>query len=221
MTDLHDLNTRNDKKEKMMKYQENRIPVWGKVFQKFVMCPIDEWERDYNDSGFEAYEQGRNFISFMARIAHGRFFEGMRDEMASHPARKVVNDNETKELRGDAELIRKFGSKLPGLDALCNGCGVRYGAHTYDYGVNAYTDCPVVVKQEEKVWQERLKKFWVCWVEGTYVDHFHKHYTLLEAENEAERLAKLPNVNGKTVYVFECVGKCSVEPPVVAWVVTR
>lgn len=126
---------------------------------------------------------------------------------------------EEAETRGDKVLIWKFGSKRPSLDNLCSWCGERYGAHTYDKEVDAYTFCPVLAEQKKEDWQERLKKFWVCWVRSTTVNTFYRHYTLLEAENEAERLAKLPNVQGKTVYLFECVGKCNAEPPIVAWVV--
>ena len=43
----------------------------------------------------------------------------------------------------------------------------------------------------------------------------------VESEKEAERLAGLPSNQGKTVYLFKCVGKCKAEPVSVKWEVPR
>ena len=61
-----------------------------------------------------------------------------------------------------------------------------------------------------------MNRFWECYVEGTSGGQHYRHY-FLDAQIEAERLARLPNVKGKTVYLFECVGKCKVEPELVKW----
>lgn len=69
--------------------------------------------------------------------------------------------------------------------------------------------------------QERMKRFWICWAEYTDGGTHYRHYNLENAQMEAERLAKLPGVQGRTVYVFECVGKCRVEQAPVKWEVPR
>ena len=56
-----------------------------------------------------------------------------------------------------------------------------------------------------------MQGFWLCWVEGTGGGQHYRHFTGAKAQAEAERLASLPDVKGKTVYVFECVGKCRAE----------
>ncbi len=66
-----------------------------------------------------------------------------------------------------------------------------------------------------------MDRFYECYVEGTGGGQHYKHYSLTEAESEAERLARLPNVNGKTVYLFECVGKCKVQQTPIIWEVPR
>jgi len=63
--------------------------------------------------------------------------------------------------------------------------------------------------------EERMKKFWVCWVEGTNGGRHVMHYNLLEAQKETERLALL---EVKPVYILECIGKCQVP---VMWKVPR
>lgn len=132
------------------------------------------------------------------------------------------NERKTAEFQGNSELMRKFGSKQPALDTLCYWCGEHYGAHIYDKNVDAWTKCPhPEMKETDEDWRERIKKFWVCWVQGAIVNDSQKYFTLLDAENEAERLAKLPDMQGKEVYIFECVGKCYTVPSIVAWVVTR
>ena len=62
-----------------------------------------------------------------------------------------------------------------------------------------------------------MKRFWECFVEGTGGGQHCRHFSLLEAQREAERLARLSNVNGKTVYLFECIGECKVEQEPVKW----
>ncbi len=66
-----------------------------------------------------------------------------------------------------------------------------------------------------------MLKFWECYVEGTGGGEHYRHHSLEEAQEEAERLARLPDVEGKTVYVFECVGQCKVEQVPVKWDVPR
>lgn len=56
-----------------------------------------------------------------------------------------------------------------------------------------------------------MERFWICYIGGTDGGKWIHHFSLAEARAEAERLARLPNVSGKTVYVFECVGKCHVQ----------
>ncbi len=65
--------------------------------------------------------------------------------------------------------------------------------------------------------QERMERFWICWVEGTDGGIHYRHYSLETAEKEAERLVRLPYNQGKTVYLFECIGKCKVEQTPVKW----
>jgi hypothetical protein len=91
------------------------------------------------------------------------------------------------------------------LDSICEYCGRRYGEHSGD-------SCPE---------EYPLEKFWECYVEGTDGGRHYKWDTLEGAQIEAERLARLPNVHGKTVYLFECVGKCKVEPIPVKWDIPR
>lgn len=66
-----------------------------------------------------------------------------------------------------------------------------------------------------------MKRFWVCWVEGTDGGMHYRHYSLGAAQDEAERLAQLPNAKGKMVYLYECIGKCYVELSPVIWEVPR
>ena len=62
--------------------------------------------------------------------------------------------------------------------------------------------------------EERMDRFWINWVEGTDGGRRYRWYSLKDAENEAERLAKLPDVQGKNVYVLEYIEKCRVKMPV-------
>jgi len=62
-----------------------------------------------------------------------------------------------------------------------------------------------------------MNKFWICYVRGTNGGSHLKHYFKDSAQREAERLARLPNVMGEQVYLFECIGVCRVEPNPVKW----
>ena len=66
-----------------------------------------------------------------------------------------------------------------------------------------------------------MERFWECYVEGTDGGRHYKWYTLEGAQSEAERLARLPDVQGRTVYLFECIGKCRVEQNPVKWEIPR
>ncbi len=66
-----------------------------------------------------------------------------------------------------------------------------------------------------------MQRFWICYVQGTDGGRRYRHWALEDAETEAERLARLPNVEGRTVYVFECIARCHVEQTPVKWEVTR
>jgi len=62
--------------------------------------------------------------------------------------------------------------------------------------------------------EPRMERWWECYVERTDGGYHHQHWTLGSAQKEAERLSRL---TGKTVYLFECVGKCKVEEKPVKW----
>ncbi len=66
--------------------------------------------------------------------------------------------------------------------------------------------------------RERMKRFWLCYVEGTDGGIHYKHFSLELAQQEVERLAKL---TGRTVYIFECIGKCKMEEAPIKWEVPR
>lgn len=66
-----------------------------------------------------------------------------------------------------------------------------------------------------------MQRYWLCWVENTGGGQHYRHYSLGEAQAEAERLARLPNVNGKTVSLFECIGRCQIEEMPIKWEVPR
>ena len=57
-------------------------------------------------------------------------------------------------------------------------------------------------------------KFWCCFVAGTGGFH-HRHATRGEAEQEAERLARLNE--GTKVYVLETITHCIAEPAFVTF----
>ena len=66
-----------------------------------------------------------------------------------------------------------------------------------------------------------MEKFWIIFVEHTDGGRHYRHPTLALAQNESERLARLPDNQGKSVYIFECVGKCKVEQAPVKWDIPR
>lgn len=69
--------------------------------------------------------------------------------------------------------------------------------------------------------RNRTDSFWICWVEGTDGGRHYPHPSLESAEIEAERLARLPNVQGRKVYLFKCIGICKVVPAPVTWDIRR
>jgi len=58
-----------------------------------------------------------------------------------------------------------------------------------------------------------MKRFWICWIEGTDGGLHFKHFSLEEAKAEAVRLATLNK--GKQVYILELIASCYV--PGVEW----
>jgi len=63
-----------------------------------------------------------------------------------------------------------------------------------------------------------MEKFWIVYVEGSAIGKPVKHLFKTAADEEAKRLARLPNVNGATVYVLETIAYCQlveVLPPVI------
>jgi len=65
--------------------------------------------------------------------------------------------------------------------------------------------------------EERMKPFWIIFVEHTKGGKHYRHETSESAMNESVRLARLPENIGKYVYMFECVGRCRVEEKPVKW----
>jgi len=65
--------------------------------------------------------------------------------------------------------------------------------------------------------EERMERFWICWVEYTSGGRHYRHCSLAAAEKEAERLARLSDVQGDIVYLFECIGKCQVKETPIEW----
>lgn len=66
-----------------------------------------------------------------------------------------------------------------------------------------------------------MKKFWICYVEGTTGGRHYKHFELPLAKAEAERLASLPENQDKNVYLLKCVGQCRMCPSVLKWEIDR
>lgn len=83
---------------------------------------------------------------------------------------------------------------------VCYGCWLDSG----NYAIEHRND-----KREE-----RMKKFYICCVEGIGEFSHYKYYSLKEAQKEAERLAE---ATVKTIYLFECVGKCKVKETPAEW----
>lgn len=91
------------------------------------------------------------------------------------------------------------------LTELCSIVCSRYGK----------TECLPVGKQGIG----NTERFWICWVEGTDWSRHYRHWTLDNAQAEAEELAR---ITGKEVYVFECQGKwCKTEQQPVKWEIPR
>ena len=63
----------------------------------------------------------------------------------------------------------------------------------------------------------RMENHWICYVEGTDGGKKYRHRTLESAQIEADRLARLPNVKGKRVYVYEYKGSCQVIEQPITW----
>lgn len=61
------------------------------------------------------------------------------------------------------------------------------------------------------------EKFWNCWVEGTDGGFHYRHSSLEVAKQEAERLARMPSINHRKVYVLELVAYCEVPEIPVDW----
>lgn len=138
------------------------------------------------------YEYGYRFLNFKG----GEEMTDLYD---------INTRNRTRKFRG----TRGFGS-------ICLTCGNRWGAHLDD-------DCPeddTSIRQREQG-DKGMEKYWVCWVAGTDGGRHYKHWTLPGAQIEAERLARLPDVQGKTVCLFECVGECKAEQTPIMWKVPR
>ena len=93
---------------------------------------------------------------------------------------------------------------------VCYGCYCEQ----FEYCPLSYTDR---TKEEDKP----MRRFWECYVEGTDGGKHFKHRTLESAQGEAERLARLPDVEGRVVYLFECVGVCSMKLLPVKWDVPK
>ena len=62
-----------------------------------------------------------------------------------------------------------------------------------------------------------MKTFWICYVEGTDGGEHYRHPSLEKALLEAERLARLPDVWGKAVFILECIGKCQADYMPIRW----
>jgi len=75
-------------------------------------------------------------------------------------------------------------------------------------------DLPLRDMHEKEVDEGR---FWINYVEGTNGGKHFRWHSLEEAKEEAERLARLPDVQGKDVYVLEYIEKCRVEELPVSW----
>ena len=63
----------------------------------------------------------------------------------------------------------------------------------------------------------KMGRHWICYVEGTDGGRRFPHPTLESASTEAKRLARLPNVNGKKVHIYEWLGACQVSQQPITW----
>ncbi len=66
--------------------------------------------------------------------------------------------------------------------------------------------------------EDRMETFWICYIEGTDGGRHYRHWSLEDAQTEAERLAEC---TGKKVYLLKCIGVCQIEPLPVKWEVPR
>ena len=82
------------------------------------------------------------------------------------------------------------------------------------------TDFYDLYERQKNQGKPRMERFWVCSVEGTNGGRY-RHWTLVGAEIEAERLAKLPYNQGRMVYLFEYIGGCKAEQTPVKWEIPR
>jgi len=83
------------------------------------------------------------------------------------------------------------------------------------------TDFYDLPKRGDNKKRERMKPFWIIFVEHTDGGRHYRHATLEAAQTEAERLARLPGNQGLGVYVFECIGKCWSGKAPVMWQIPR
>ena len=81
------------------------------------------------------------------------------------------------------------------------------------------TDFYDLHERQNEQGQPHMEKHWECYVEGSDGGRHYHHWTESGARVEAERLARLPDNQGKIVYLFECVGQCKAEPVPVKWVI--
>ncbi len=54
-----------------------------------------------------------------------------------------------------------------------------------------------------------MKTFWTCWLEGTNGGRQFQHESFGSAEQEAKRIALMPENDGKKVYILMCLGAVS------------
>lgn len=83
------------------------------------------------------------------------------------------------------------------------------------------TDFQDIMNRQKNQGRQKMERFWICVVSGVVAKYPHAHATPPEAQHEAERLAQLPDNQGKTVHLFECIGKCRVIKPMAYWEVPQ
>jgi len=81
--------------------------------------------------------------------------------------------------------------------------------------MTALYDLPLRDMTKKK--EAKMEVFWVCYVEGTNGGRHYRHRDFDLAWKEAERLARLPDVQGKQVYLLECIGTCKLDPLPIKW----
>ena len=75
---------------------------------------------------------------------------------------------------------------------------------------------PAATPTGEKQVKEIVEKFWMIYVEGQRPPVW-RHFTLELASDEAERLSRLPENQGKKVFVLEAVKCCRFDPTPTTW----